>query len=179
MPGSLSLTLSLSLSPALCLSPSFPPACSLSPSLSPPLCPWGPSPFILTPRAITISLVTAGHVTCTCSSGWSPHAGAIWPHTHIYTHTRAHTHTHLAAFSPLFLLASSWPLSSPPQLSLLSIFSPCLLPFKLNNSLPTIFPYIFQLSPSKMLKACDRNRLAPNKSLALCQMMHNSTHVSW
>lgn len=62
---------------------------SLSPCLSPPLCPWGPSPFILTPRAITISVVTAGHVTCTCSSGWSPHAEAIWSHVR----TRTNTHT--------------------------------------------------------------------------------------
>lgn len=98
MPGSLSLSLLLcaSLPPSLLL------ARSLAPSLylSPPLCPWGPSPFILTPRAITISVVTAGHVTCTCSSGWSPHAGAIWPHT------RTHAHT-----SPLGCLPSSLPAS--------------------------------------------------------------------
>lgn len=92
--------------PAWCLSPSFPPARSLTLPLhlSPPLCPWGPSPFILTPRAITISVVTAGHVTCTCSSGWSPHAGAIWPHT------QARTQTHFSTWLPsLFLLASSRP----------------------------------------------------------------------
>lgn len=75
-PGSLSSTAS---PPSSCSLPSL--------YLSPPLCPWGPSPFILTPRAITISVVTAGHVTCTCSSGWSPHAGAIWPHTHTHTQT--------------------------------------------------------------------------------------------
>lgn len=84
-------TVCLDLSLLLCAYVAHPLSCSvphsLSPHLSPPLCPWGPSPFILTPRAITISVVTAGHVTCTCSSGWSPHAGAIWPHTHACTHT--------------------------------------------------------------------------------------------
>lgn len=116
----LSFILCLCHSASLVLCVSIPPSILLAPSpcLSPPLCPWGPSPFILTPRAITISVVTAGHVTCTCSSGWSPHAGAIWPHTH--AHKRAHTLLHLAAFSLLFLLASSWPhisfpvTSSPP-----------------------------------------------------------------
>lgn len=90
------------------LSLSMPMPLALSPRRSPPLCPWGPSPFILTPRAITISVVTAGHVTCTCSSGWSPHAGAIWSHTR--ARARSHTHVHFSWLpSPLFLLAPSWP----------------------------------------------------------------------
>lgn len=130
MTRSLSVPTLLVLSPPLCLSPS----CLLTPSLSPlslhlspPLCPWGPSPFILTPRAITISVVTAGHVTCTCSSGWSPHAGAIWPHTHAHTHT-----------SPLGCLLPSLP----PSFFMASVLHSTITSLKL-----------FELSPS-LLSAC-------------------------
>lgn len=79
----------------LSLPPSMRPSRLLAHSL--PCRPWGPSPFIPTPRAITISVVTAGHVTCTCSSGWLPHAGAIWPHT---PGTRMHFSTWLLPSRP-------------------------------------------------------------------------------
>lgn len=111
---------------------------SLSLCLSPPLCPWGPSPFILTPRAITISVVTAGHVTCTCSSGWSPHAGAIW------SHTCTRTNTHFSWLpSPL---SSSWHshgLTSLPSLHHFDSFS--------SARLTSIFPFPVCFSPLNLL----------------------------
>lgn len=129
----LSVPMSLALPPALCLS------LSPSPPVSRPLCPWGPSPFILTPKAITISVVTAGHVTCTCSSGWSPHAGAIWPHTYTHTHTSP-LGCLLPSLPPSVFMASLLSIpSSPPRLC------PSLL-LLLQLSSPTVY-----FSCSKML----------------------------